>query len=303
MNTLAKHVETLLLEHDCVIIQGFGGFIAQNKVARFVADEGVFYPPYRTVTFNQHLTADDGLLAQMYMQTYDASYPQALLQIEKEAAELDRELDLNGSLPFGSLGTLHRDIDDRITLVSSATMTGSPAMYGLSSFTIRNWKRQQKEEQAAARVIEMETAKREKAENKPHEHSIPFMYDMSVAAAIAAIIFMLFASPLAYSPQFDDDAYVAGMAHTPAHVSAPATVAAEAETYTIVLACYVSQKNATTFIDRLEKAGLQKARFVGGKKSQILYGTYSSQEEATDMLRQLRSQNRAFADGWVMQEK
>ena len=75
MNTLAKHIETLLLNHDCVMVQGLGGFIAMKKPAHFVADEGVFYPPYRSVTFNQQLTYGDGLLEQLYMQSYDASYP------------------------------------------------------------------------------------------------------------------------------------------------------------------------------------------------------------------------------------
>ena len=275
MNTLAKHIETLLLNHDCVMVQGLGGFIAIKKPAHFASDEGVFYPPYRSVTFNQQLTYGDGLLEQLYMQSYDASYPQALLQIEKDVEELLTDLDLNGSVEIGNIGELHKDLDNRITLESYVSGIDSPALYGLSALSITTWKKQKPAKKEEAKIVEMVVP-----EEKP-EHKIPFMYDMSVAAAIAAIFFLLFASPMSNSSQYEEEAYIAGMGS-----GATALMNQQAEQkeivagdFTIVLACYVSEKNANTFIESLSESGYEDGQFIDGKKTMIVYGKYASETE------------------------
>ena len=45
MIELTKHIEILLLENDCVIVPGLGGFIAHHQSAHYEEDEGVFLPP------------------------------------------------------------------------------------------------------------------------------------------------------------------------------------------------------------------------------------------------------------------
>ena len=81
MISLARHIEILLLEHDCVVIPGFGGFITKAEEAKFLEQEWQMMPPFRTVRFNQALQANDGLLVQSYMNIYDASFPAAQKQM------------------------------------------------------------------------------------------------------------------------------------------------------------------------------------------------------------------------------
>ena len=71
MIELARHIEILLLENDCVIIPDFGGFIAHYQPARYIKEENLYLPPVRTIGFNPQLTINDGLLAQSYMHTHD----------------------------------------------------------------------------------------------------------------------------------------------------------------------------------------------------------------------------------------
>ena len=52
MIELAQHIETLLLENDCVIVPGFGGFVAHYSPATRVKEENIFLPPTRTIGFN-----------------------------------------------------------------------------------------------------------------------------------------------------------------------------------------------------------------------------------------------------------
>ena len=46
MIELAQHIEVLLLENDCVIVPGLGGFVAHYAPAMRVAEENTFFAPY-----------------------------------------------------------------------------------------------------------------------------------------------------------------------------------------------------------------------------------------------------------------
>ena len=55
MKELSQHIETLLLENDCVIIPGFGGFVAHYASAQWVEEECIYLPPTRNIGFNPQL--------------------------------------------------------------------------------------------------------------------------------------------------------------------------------------------------------------------------------------------------------
>ena len=55
MIELSQHIETLLLENDCVIVPRLGGFVAHYQPATYVEEEQLFLPPVRIVGFNPQL--------------------------------------------------------------------------------------------------------------------------------------------------------------------------------------------------------------------------------------------------------
>ena len=63
MLTLSAHIKTLLQDHDCVILPGFGGFLANPKSAQVDRITHKFTPPQRQFSFNGHLKHNDGLNA------------------------------------------------------------------------------------------------------------------------------------------------------------------------------------------------------------------------------------------------
>lgn len=137
MNTLAQHIETLLLEHDCVIIPGFGGFISNYEEAQYHTDNGsIFMPPHRSIGFNQQLQINDGLLVQSYMSAYDASYPAAHLQMEKEIEQMASQLELDGEYDFGAVGKLTKGLGEIISFDKSASNIEAPSLFGLDSLSV-----------------------------------------------------------------------------------------------------------------------------------------------------------------------
>ena len=52
MLRIDRHIEILLLENDCIIVPGLGGFVAYYSEAYYEEAENIYLPPYRTVGFN-----------------------------------------------------------------------------------------------------------------------------------------------------------------------------------------------------------------------------------------------------------
>ena len=136
MIELARHIEILLVENDCVIIPEFGGFIVHYQPACYVETEHCFLPPMRTIGFNPQLKINDGLLAQSYMQTYHTDFPDASRMIAKKVKCLKEMLDKEGLVELKGIGHLKYNMHEDLIFQPSEAGVASPALYGLDSFAI-----------------------------------------------------------------------------------------------------------------------------------------------------------------------
>ena len=140
MIQIQRHIEILLLSHDCVIVPGFGGFIAHHVDARYDEDDRLWLPPYRTLGFNPQLTLNDSLLVQSYVEAYDMSYPDAQRQIEAEVEELKSILHTEGEYEMDGVGTLSVNIEGNVEFEPCEAGILSPEVYGLSDFNFKRLK-------------------------------------------------------------------------------------------------------------------------------------------------------------------
>ena len=360
MITLAKHIELLLLEHDCVIVPGLGGFIANHAEARYTGEEEyLMLPPYRTIGFNQQLQVNDGLLVQSYMAAYDTSYPAAHLQMEQDLEKMMRELDMTGKYELENIGTLQKDLNRNISLTAFETGALTPSLYGLYSYEIKSLSQVLKEKkiernlQAAAASMHISTATQndtepDKVEKEGSKHIVIRLsrrwLDVGIAAAAAIVLLFCISYPALKISPIESDTVVA--AFTPIQkvepiASMPAAKPVQTEKtdvakpevtesktaekpevteskpvetptsqpqaqgnakFAIVLASYVNQKNAETFIELLKKNGYKDARFVeNGKTTRILYSGYVTREDAQAALGTLRKESTFFSDGWILE--
>ena len=348
MITLAKHIELLLLEHDCVIVPGLGGFIANHADARYTGEqENLFLPPYRSIGFNQQLQVNDGLLVQSYMTAYDTSYPFANLQMEKDVEKMMYELDITGEYTLENIGTLKKGVGNNITFVAPETGALTPTLYGLYSCEVESLahvtKRKETERklQEAAAAMQIQHSEDTKTgEEKKDSHVVINLnrrwLDVGIAAAAAVVLLFCLSYPALKNAQVETDTLTASVAlveKTPVSTKpvankpkAEATKTTKAEEankvtkaekakkaelkeasteqkskFTIVLASYVSQSNAETFLSNLSKAGFTEGKFTKtGKVSRILYAGYASEAEAQKALKDLRQQSAVFKEAWVM---
>lgn len=188
---LAQHIEALLLENDCVIVPGLGGFIAHSTPARRVEEEDIFLPPSRTIGFNPQLKLNDGVLVQSYMEVYATNFSDATKMVEKEVNELIALLHEEGKAELENVGELHYTIYDTYEFYPYNNKITTPLLYGLDSFQMK-------------KLSDMVVTKEKVLiptvlipEKKSYEIKFNRAYLRNVAAMIAAIIlFFAFSIPV-----------------------------------------------------------------------------------------------------------
>ena len=137
MIELAQHIEVLLLENDCVIVPGLGGFVAHYTPAMRVAEENVFLPPTRIIGFNPQLKMNDGLLVQSYMAVYDTDFSDATRIVEKEVAYIFTVLHEEGKVDLPNIGELRYSIHGIYDFAPYDHKITTPYLYGLDSFEMQ----------------------------------------------------------------------------------------------------------------------------------------------------------------------
>lgn len=136
MKRLSQHTETLLLENDCVVLPGFGAFMARTVPAVYKEDEHLFFPPTRRVVFNSLLTHDDGLLTARYMDAHGFSAADAAHAVALSIDRLRDTLAIDGAATLPGLGVMRQDITGALTFVPSTEGMTAPALFGLDAIEV-----------------------------------------------------------------------------------------------------------------------------------------------------------------------
>jgi len=182
MKNLARHIELLLRDNDCVILPGFGGFIAHDVPAYYVSEEGLYYPPSRSISFNASITMNDGLLAQSYMKSYQVDYARATYMVDTVVEQLTDILDEEGCVTLPRIGTLTQDIHGAIQFRPDVVGIAAPMFFGLDSFVIK---------EVSQLSSLAETPRKPKAERKTKAISMPINKEMLHRVMSTAAIFLL----------------------------------------------------------------------------------------------------------------
>ena len=135
MDRIIKHIERLLLQHDCVIIPDFGGFVLQSASAVYLDDEHSFTPARKEIIFNPTLTHNDGLLVESYMQEYSVDFEKAQQWTRKDVASMKSTLNENSELQLGKIGFFVKESERLLFMpAKSSDVLFSTRSYGLPVF-------------------------------------------------------------------------------------------------------------------------------------------------------------------------
>lgn len=211
MIELSKHIEVLLLENDCVIVPGLGGFIAHYRSSVYKEDTQEYCPPVRTIGFNPRLVMNDGLLVQSYMQAYDTDFPDATRRIEKTVAYLKEELYKKGQFPLGSVGMLYYNMNGGYGFEPCTGGYFTPSLYGLQRFSLATLP---EEHVLVSSVEPLSTSLQEVSVPSQRTVLKPLRHWLQTAVAVAAAILLFFVLSVPVENTYMDDANYASLGST-----------------------------------------------------------------------------------------
>ncbi|MBC7862482.1 MAG: HU-CCDC81 and SPOR domain-containing protein [Bacteroidia bacterium] len=125
-------VAEMLYHHDCVIIPGFGGFVARHVPSFMHPGLHTVHPPSKSVLFNKNLVNNDGLLANGLIEKFNFSYPKAVAFITQFAEDCHRQLHQNLRLEMENIGVLYLDAEKNIQFEPRADLNYLLQSFGLS---------------------------------------------------------------------------------------------------------------------------------------------------------------------------
>ena len=131
---ISIYIKELLLRHDYVIIPGFGAFIGNYFPARADRKEGLFEPPSRKITFNRHLTGNDGLLIGHISAVLDVGYAQSRDIINEWSAALRKKIMAGRPVTIDHLGTFSLNYEGVIVFEPDLTVNYLLSSYGLTTY-------------------------------------------------------------------------------------------------------------------------------------------------------------------------
>ena len=105
MFSIIEHIEYLVSHHDCVVVPGWGAFIANYSAASCTGDNaGLLRHPRREIVFNASVTHNDGLLAHSLVRREGMTFDAAMRFIGDSVATYRQQLSTGGEVSMGRLG-------------------------------------------------------------------------------------------------------------------------------------------------------------------------------------------------------
>ena len=195
MKVLAKNLEILLLNNNLVMVPGLGGFLVDNKQAEFDSDENnLMLPPGRFIVFNKELKTNDGLIVHAYMQNYDATYPQALKQLEIDVQEINDLLDENGWVVLENIGTLRKNLEGHISFEQQHSSVITPSLFALPAIRLKSVAELEKERDIISNIEQTAALPVAKHHDADERTTVRRRWrDVAISSAAAVAMFFLFA--------------------------------------------------------------------------------------------------------------
>lgn len=130
-----SYIEELLYDYNCVVVPGFGAFLAHGKSAELDAKTNTLVPPTKTVSFNAQLSKNDGLLVSHIAKEKHLGYEELLQEVENEGELWNKKLNQGESIELYGVGKLWLNEHQKIQFQPENKINYLTSSFGLSAFT------------------------------------------------------------------------------------------------------------------------------------------------------------------------
>ncbi len=183
MFSIIEHIEYLLTCHDCVVVPGWGAFIANYREARYDESREMLERPLRWIGFNANVSHNDGLLAHSLMRREGLTYEQAMSFIADSVTTFRQQLAMDCEVSMGRLGYFRRNEGRYIEFVPFSRFNAADHYYGLANLEVKTVCALEKE------LAQQESqAEQEPAAIIPQERNLFSRKATRIAASVVALV-------------------------------------------------------------------------------------------------------------------
>ncbi len=182
MFSIIEHIEHLTTQHDCVVVPGWGAFIANYTSSLYKEADEVMERPRRAIGFNASVSHNDGLLAQSLVRREGMNYDEAMSLIANSVTTFRQQLAMDCEVSMGRLGYFRRNEGRLIEFVPFSHDNACDQYYGLADLSIQS-----------VDVLERELASQE-ADNQAPAVTVPMRRNPflrkagQIAASVAVLV-------------------------------------------------------------------------------------------------------------------
>ena len=299
---LAAHIHYLLYRHDCVSLPGFGAFLVEHKEAYFDAEQQLYYPPRKVLSFNEQLQSNDGILASHMATVQQCSYERAVLDIHQHIISWKERVQ-NGKLNIASLGVFETNAEGKLVFSSEHGLNFLAASYALPQLDAQLISRSATEA-APTPVFTLAP-----------QQSSPFIRRAMVAASFLALLALgtnyvqdqqtdfvwQQEQTLRENAREQASAAVYDLGELPTlNVIVPKVVT---RGYHVIAGSFRSQNNADRLVSSLKRKGYYQATRLPKTSSgfhQVSFATYTTQREAYNAKAGILEDH--YPDVWVLKK-
>lgn len=131
---IKRYIHDLLYLHDCVIIPGFGGFVANYKAAEINFEQNTFAPPSKAISFNKNLNNNDGLLIGHISERTGTGYVDVKKMVDDFVGNTLKNLEKGKRINFEDIGHFQYDKQRNLQFEPENSSNYLIDSYGLSWF-------------------------------------------------------------------------------------------------------------------------------------------------------------------------
>ena len=139
---LDKYLEDLLFRNECVTIPNFGSFITSLNSAQ-ANNNGMILPPSKSISFNNKLQKNDGVLANYIAEVNDISFDEAMDTIKLNVSNFKDNILNKKEIVFNKIGIISVN-NSVLEFESSKGVNYLKDAYGLSNVSSSLIKRKKK---------------------------------------------------------------------------------------------------------------------------------------------------------------
>ncbi|WP_298526872.1 SPOR domain-containing protein [uncultured Christiangramia sp.] len=303
---ISNYIQDLLYRYECVVLPGFGAFLAQKQSAFIDENSNEFFPPKKVISFNRQLIKNDGLLANYIAEIENVKYQTANNMIQEYVYDLESSLQNASKTRLENIGELYLDSEDKLQFEPVTNVNFLTQSFGLDTYKAlpvnrEVYKKQVSELEEKAPITFTPESKR----SSIWKYAAIGLIALGISSFAGLNIYSSQVTKHNIAEQQEAETQLQEQIQQATFVidnPLPAVtfeVEKQSGNYHVVAGAFRVEENAQTKVDELKAEGF-KARLLGANKyglHQVVYSSHQTRREAINKLYAVKKTNDA---AWLL---